>query len=158
MSLAEFVEWEARQEGRWEFDGFQPILMTGASALHNLIVGNLEFAIRRRLTPPCRIFRETLRLELSHTSRYPDLMVACGPRPDGNHLTDPILLVEVLSRSSFRTDRIHKNREYEATASVRRYEGVLVMPEIGVEVPLTEVYAELEVPLAEEKSDEPETA
>jgi Uma2 family endonuclease len=185
MSLAEFVEWEARQEGRWEFDGFQPILMTGASALHNLIVGNLEFAIRRRLTPPCRIFRETLRLELSHTSRYPDLMVACGPRPDGNHLTDPILLVEVLSRSSFRTDRIHKNREYEATASMRRYiileqdvtaaevyaregerwvrstvvnEGVLVMPEIGVEVPLTEVYAELEVPLAEEKSDEPETA
>ncbi len=186
MSLDEFLEWESRQEGRWEFDGFEPRLMTGATALHNLIAGNLEFAIRRRLAPPCRVYRESLRLRLMETSRYPDLMVACGGVPDGAEITDPILVVEVLSCSSVRTDRIFKNREYERAPSVRRCiileqdvtaaeiyardgdkwvrstvinEGLLNIPEIGVEVPLAEVYADLDVPPLEETSDiEPESA
>ncbi len=32
MTLAEFLDWEERQELRYEFDGFQPVAMTGANA------------------------------------------------------------------------------------------------------------------------------
>lgn len=185
-SMEEFLEWEARQEGRWEFDGFEPRLMTGGSTIHNQIVGALEFAIRRRLSAPCRVFRETMRLKLARTLRYPDLMVVCSPLTFATELTDPVLLVEVLSPSSLKNDRIYKNREYEELLSVQRYivleqdvtaaevysrqgdlwvrstvinEGNLVMPEIGMEVPLAEIYAGLGVSPLELKSDnEPESA
>ncbi len=32
MTLAEFLDWEERQELRYEFDGFQPLAMTGGTA------------------------------------------------------------------------------------------------------------------------------
>jgi Uma2 family endonuclease len=87
-------------------------------------------------------------------------------------IADPVVVIEVLSSSTARTDRIAKNREYEATPGIRRYilmeqdaiaaevyardddrwvrstvigDGVLVMPEIDVEIPLADAYAGLEL-------------
>ncbi len=37
MTLDEFLAWENRQELRYEFDGFQPIAMTGGTAAHAAI-------------------------------------------------------------------------------------------------------------------------
>lgn len=37
MTLAAFLEWEERQELRYEFDGFQPVAMTGGTAEHSAI-------------------------------------------------------------------------------------------------------------------------
>ncbi len=173
MSIEEFLAWESQQEKRWEFDGFEPHAMVGGTMEHNLIAGALEFALRRRLAEPCRVFREAMRLRLSHTLRYPDLMVVCTPVPRGAiEITDPAVVVEVLSSSTARVDRIEKNREYEATPSIQRYilleqeaiaaevywrdaghwvratvtgDGVLAMPEIAVEVPLAEAYAGLDM-------------
>lgn len=34
LTLAEFLAWGAEQEERYEFDGIQPIAMTGASFAH----------------------------------------------------------------------------------------------------------------------------
>ena len=172
MTVADFLDWENRQEERWEFDGFAPVAMVGASPRHNQIAGNLEFALRQRLRSPCVVYRETVRLRLAASLRYPDLMVVCGPiAPDAREITDPTVVFEVLSPGTFRTDRIEKNREYAATASIQRYvlleqdmiaaeiyareagrwvratltgEEVLAMPEIGVEFPLSEAYAGLE--------------
>jgi len=173
MSVEEFLAWENRQEERWEFDGYEPRAMVGGSSLHNLIIGALEFALRQRLAGRCRVYRETMRLRLEHTARYPDLMVICTPVPnDAREITDPVVVIEVLSSTTARTDRIEKNREYEAAPSIRRYvlleqdaigaevyaredqrwvrstvtgDGILVMPEIGVELPLAEAYAGLEL-------------
>ena len=55
MSLAEFLEWEERQELRHEFDGFAPVAMTGGSAGHADIQANLITAFRNRLRgKPCK--------------------------------------------------------------------------------------------------------
>jgi Uma2 family endonuclease len=173
MSVEEFLVWESRQEERWEFDGFEPRAMVGGSLRHNRIVGALEFALRQRLADRCIVCRETMRLRLEHTARYPDLMVVCTPvADDAQEITDPVVVIEVLSPTTMRTDRIEKNREYEAAPSIRRYilleqdaiaaevyaredrrwirstvtgDGILVMPEIGVELPLAEAYAGLEL-------------
>jgi hypothetical protein len=34
MTLAEFLAWEESQEFRWEFDGFEPVAMTGGIFRH----------------------------------------------------------------------------------------------------------------------------
>jgi Uma2 family endonuclease len=173
MSLEEFLAWDVRQEGRWEFDGYAPQAMVGGTVAHNQIAGAVEFALRQRLKSPCRVYRESMRLRLANTIRYPDLMVACTPVANtATEITDPVVVIEVLSASTFRTDRIAKNREYEATPSIRRYilleqdgiaaevyardddrwvrstvigDGVLAMPEIEVEIPLADAYAGLEL-------------
>jgi Uma2 family endonuclease len=173
MSIEEFLAWENCQEKRWEFDGFEPRAMVGGSSRHNRIVGALEFALRQRLADRCIVYRETMRLRLEHTARYPDLMVVCTPvADDAQEVADPVVVIEVLSPTTARTDRIEKNREYEAAPSIRRYilleqdtiaaevyvredrrwvrstvtgEGILVMPEISVELPLAEAYAGLEL-------------
>ena len=47
MTLAEFLDWEERQELRYEFDGFQPVAMTGGTLRHE--------AIGERFAPCCMI-------------------------------------------------------------------------------------------------------
>lgn len=147
--------------------------MVGGSSLHNQIIGALELGLRQRLAGRCRVYRETIRLRLEHTARYPDLMVICTPVPnDAREITDPVVVIEVLSSTAARTDRIEKNREYEAAPSICRYillerdavaaevyvreerrwvrstvtgDGILGMPEISVELPFAEAYAGLEL-------------
>jgi Uma2 family endonuclease len=173
MSLEEFVAWECLQDDRWEFDGYAPQAMVGGTSAHHQSIGGIEFALRQRLKAPCRVYRETMRLRLAHSLRYPDVMVVCSPvANDATEITDPVVVFEVLSASTLRTDRIAKNREYEATPSIRRYilleqdeiaaevyardcdrwvrstvigDGVLAMPEIDVEIPLADAYAGLEL-------------
>ena len=51
---------EERQELRHEFDGFQPVAMTGRTIAHDRITFNLHKALDARLTGrPCRPFGQT---------------------------------------------------------------------------------------------------
>ena len=45
MTIEEFLEWEARQPLRYEFDGFQPIAMAGGTEQHSAIQRNLAIAV-----------------------------------------------------------------------------------------------------------------
>ena len=42
MTREQFLAWEERQEQRYEFDGFQPVAMTGGTAAHAVIQHNLH--------------------------------------------------------------------------------------------------------------------
>ena len=55
MTLEEFLAWEEQQELRYEFDGFQPVAMTGGTAAHDSISLNLAASLVVRLRgKPCR--------------------------------------------------------------------------------------------------------
>lgn len=182
MTLVEFLAWEARQPLRHEFDGFHPVAMTGGTAAHETIVGNLWSALQQRLRGTrCRAFGSNLKIEVVGRIRYPDAFVVCSPvAPQQTVVADPVVVFEVLSEGTARTDRITKLREYQATPSIQRYvmleqeaaaalvlsrkgpdwvaetlaEGdTLRMPEIGVELPLAEIYADVAFP--EEAPGEP---
>ena len=45
-SQQQFFSWAAAQEGRYEFDGFQPVDMTGGTAAHSIIMRNVHAALR----------------------------------------------------------------------------------------------------------------
>ena len=83
MSLEAFLEWEERQELRYEFDGFEPSAMTGGTVrafgdpdqhLRSPIGGRL----RGR---PCRLFSSDLKILVAGSIRYPDAFVVCTPVP-----------------------------------------------------------------------------
>ena len=170
MTLAEFLVWEAQQPLRYEFDGNGPVAMTGGTYGHSIIQGNLATAVGGRLRgKPCRFHGSDLKLQVAEGHiRYPDGMVLCSPVDrTATVVYDPVVVFEVLSPSTARDDRIVKAREYQATPSVRRYvmleqdgvsatvyarsgetwtheiliaDSILSLPEIGVELPLAELY------------------
>lgn len=169
MTVEEFLEWEERQELRHEFDGIQPMAMTGGTYAHDRITINLTTALVSRLRGgPCRPHGGNLKIRVGNSIRYPDASVTCEPIGRNSMIApNPVVVFEVLSKGTARTDRIVKNREYASTASTRRYvmleqaeiagtvfervgddwighllgpDTVLVMPEIGIELPIAELY------------------
>ena len=174
MTSEEFLAWEAKQELKWEFDGVQPVAMTGGSFAHSRIQGKLITALNNRLLgKPCQPCGPDMRVPTNGGRyRYPDALVTCAPmRPDAQDAPEPVVLFEVLSPSTEHEDRKVKLREYCSIPSVQRYVmleqdetaatvvartetgwsldlldagGTLVMPEIGVEIPLAELYADVQ--------------
>lgn len=41
MTLDAFLDWESQQERKYEFDGYQPVGMTGVSGAHSRVQVNL---------------------------------------------------------------------------------------------------------------------
>jgi Uma2 family endonuclease len=177
ISLEAFLDWEGRQESKYEFDGFQPVAMTGVTAAHSTIQGNLLGLLYDRLRGHrCRAHGSDLKIQVAGRIRYPDAFIVCSPVPsDATVVHDPVVVFEILSPGTSFQDRIEKNREYRATPSIQRYvileqsrpaatvytragdewvadvlvgEAKLALPEIDSNIPLSEVYEG--VPLAPE--------
>jgi Uma2 family endonuclease len=171
MSLPQFLAWEERQELRYEFDGVQPVALTGGTDAHEAIGGTLRALLREHLRgSPCRVRGPTMKIEVMGRIRYPGAFVYCTKVPPAETvIRDPVVVFEVLSAGTSRTDRIEKLREYQATTSIRRYVileqdsvaatvfsrrgdewtarpltagDVLRMPEIGIALPLADIYAD----------------
>jgi Uma2 family endonuclease len=169
MTLNEFLAWEEQQESRWEFDGFAPVAMTGGTSDHSAIQRNLSISVGGRLRGQrCQLYTADLKIIVAGSIRYPDAFVVCSPVPRGTLVVaDPVVVFEVLSPSTASTDIGVKNEEYRDTPSIQRYvmlaqdrqhatvferigndwvghivsgDAVLAMPEIGIEVPLAEIY------------------
>jgi Uma2 family endonuclease len=170
MTTDQFLAWEERQELRYEFDGVQPLAMTGGTAAHAAIQRNLIVALGTALRDsPCQPYGSELKIRVAERIRYPEAFVVCTPIPPrAKVVTDPVVIFEVVSESSVTTDFVTKNAEYRATPSVRRYvvlqqtkaaaavfsrkgddwvtdllcgdESILRIPEIGIDIPLSEIY------------------
>lgn len=124
MTREQFLDWVQTREGRWEFDGFDPVAMTGGTVNHNRICQNLWFALRRRLRGgPCQVLGPDAGVATSHDAvRFPDAVVTCVAEPGSAQLLSaPLLVFEVIGPTSSRLDRIVKLREYAAVPSIRRY-------------------------------------
>lgn len=173
MTLGEFLDWEERQELRYEFDGSQPEAMTGGTLRHEAIGTTLRALLYARLHgSACRPWGPNSKIEVQGRIRYPDALVSCTDgRADDTIIPAPVVVFESLSPTTSRTDRIEKLREYQATPSIQRYvileqdsvaamvfsrqgdewighalteTDVLRMPEIGIELPLADLYADAE--------------
>jgi Uma2 family endonuclease len=124
MSRAQFFDWAQSQEGRYEFDGFQPVAMTGGTANHSRICQNVWSALRTRLSGiGCEALGPDAGLAtVGDVVRYPDALVTCT-KFAGSSLVIPgvVVVFEVLSPTSGRADRIDKLLEYRAVPSIRRY-------------------------------------
>jgi Uma2 family endonuclease len=124
MTLAEFLDWEERQEPRFEFDGAAPVDRLTGTARHAAIAGNWIVALHPRLRgTQFQVLGSNLKVLTGvRTIRYPDGLVLAGKvDPRATVVETTVVLLEILSEETTRTDRIDKAREYQATPSVRHY-------------------------------------
>ena len=124
MTQAHFLDWAQAREERYEFDGFEPVAMTGGTFNHNRIAQNLYFALRRRLDGgACQSLGPDAGLAtIGDIVRYPDALITCAKvKGDARLIPGVIVVFEVISPTSGRIDRIVKLREYVAVPSILRY-------------------------------------
>ena len=124
----EYLAWERKATTKSEYHDGVVVAMAGASWEHNLIVGDIQRHLGNQLErTPCVPVTNDMRLRVEECNRdfYPDVVVVCG-RPlfedDAlDTLTNPTLIVEVLSDSTERTDRRLKWDCYRTLPSLRTY-------------------------------------
>lgn len=129
MTLVDFLAWEENQTERHEFFRGETFAMVGGTARHNRVILNLASRIGDHLDgTPCQVFAENMKVQISVSVLYPDVMVTCGKADAGDEqtVTDPKLIIEVLSPSTKGYDKRDKFILYRTLSSLREY--VLIDP------------------------------
>ena len=127
VSVADYLAGEESTECRHAFLDGEVHAMSGASARHNLICGNLFAALLRHVAGgPCRVFMADLKVHLRSAEEeyfnYPIVMVACRPDDPASHFRDhPCVLVEVMPPTTERTDRRERLFAYQQIAALEEY-------------------------------------
>ena len=102
--------------------------MTGGTPVHARLSVNVAAELRSALADKgCAVYSSDLAVRVEATDRttFADAVVICGPESvspvDRHAITNPTILVEVLSPSTEASDRGEKFRHYQALESLREY-------------------------------------
>jgi len=124
MTLAEFLIWEEAQADRHEFYRGETFAMVGGAARHNRVIMNLGSRIAAHLDgSPCQAFTESMKVQVADGILYPDVLVTCGKAEAGDEkiITDPKLIIEVMSPSTRGYDQRDKFALYRTLPSLTEY-------------------------------------
>jgi Uma2 family endonuclease len=126
MTAAEYLEWERAQTERHEFLNGDVFRVAGGTRRHSLIGENLKAELRSSLrSNDCEVHGSDMRVLVEATGlySYPDGLVSCPPfeNEPADVLTNPVLLIEVLSPSTEDYDRGRKFAHYRQIPSLREY-------------------------------------
>jgi len=118
-----YMDWEACQPIRYELVDGQVYAIGGGTAQHDTIGNNLRAELVAQLRgEPCRPQGPDLKVRAGRDGRYPDALIDCGPRvPGALHAQEPVVVFEVLSKSTGWIDQSLKLRDYDATPTIRTY-------------------------------------
>jgi Uma2 family endonuclease len=128
-TLEEYFALEHASEAKYEYWQGEVYAMSGASPAHVQIQINLITLLRSQLRGrPCRIFSSDMRLKVPSLPpyRYPDLSALCGEPifeliGGLEVLTNPTLIVEILSPTTEAFDRGDKFTHYKSIPSFIEY-------------------------------------
>lgn len=124
----EYLQLENASSTKHEYLNGDIVAMAGGSPDHAAIAANVIAALNVQLRgKPCRVFTADLRIriEAANVATYPDVSVVCGPvqldpKDDKGHtITNPIVLVEVLSPSTHKYDTGEKLEYYKRIPSLQ---------------------------------------
>lgn len=128
FTVQEYLAFEDASETKHEYYDGRIYDMAGSMPEHARIQANLTFRLNQQLeNTPCSVFSSDLRVGVEQIDlfTYPDLSIVCGElefdsRSDVT-VTNPIVLVEVLSRSTRAYDRGDKFKFYKKIPSLQEY-------------------------------------
>jgi len=128
ISPETYLEREVLAEEKHEYYDGKIVPMAGASINHNYIVGNIYFSLRIALKGRnFALFTTDMRLWIpDHNAyTYPDVLVIAGAPLCHNErsdtITNPVMLLEVLSETTSKYDRGRKFSSYRTIPTLRDY-------------------------------------
>ena len=125
ISEADYLEGEKHSQIRHEYVAGYVFAMTGTSRAHNSIAINFAVALRNKTAnTPCQVYMSDVKVRIPHrqTYYYPDILVGCQSDDDDDYyLEKPCLIIEILSPSTERTDRLEKLIAYQSIPNLKAY-------------------------------------
>jgi Uma2 family endonuclease len=123
LSEEEYLANEQVSEIRHEFVDGQIYAMAGAGYNHNCISANVSSSFINHLRgTPCATFIADMKVRLGKDYVYPDVLVDCGKMSgDDIFANSPVIIVEVLSPSTRKTDTTTKLIRYLNLPSLQEY-------------------------------------
>ena len=128
MTYAEYLEFEKTSEVKHEYVNGEVHAMAGGTRVHARLASAFVTLVGPQLlNRPCAAYSSDLRVRIEATRRstYPDVTIVCGPEVASPHdedcITNPTLLVEVLSPSTEKSDRGDKWAHYQYLPTLREY-------------------------------------
>lgn len=128
MSEVEYLAFADQQEFKYEFRNGRVYAMSGGTVRHGIITGNIITHLNNVLGErDCSVTSPDVRVQHAsmRTYRYPDVTVFCGDPQyvEGrmDTITNPALLVEVISPESAVRDYNQKLEEYTSIETLQAY-------------------------------------
>jgi Uma2 family endonuclease len=171
VTVDTFLAFEGEADTRYQLVRGVITAMAPAQLQHGRMVARLARLVGNQLKPPCEPITEAGVKPAQRDDSYwqADLVVTCQPLDRGQvYLTDPVLIVEVLSPSTEGIDRSFKLRDYIEIPSVQdivlvstkavaiehwqragdRWQilvpsDILEIPDLGVRIAIDDLYADM---------------
>ena len=127
MTADEFLVWAEMQPDRYELVNGEVFLMAAGRAAHVVAKGAMFRALADAVEAgnlPCQAMVDGMAVRIDEATIYePDVLVRCGKSvpEDALEISDPVVVVEVLSPSSKGLDSNAKLDDYFRLQSVRHY-------------------------------------
>ena len=123
ISVDEYLAGELVAETKHELIDGYVYGMVGTSGNHDRISGNIYTEFRNHLkNSPCEPFGSDMKIKVGSNFFYPDVFVDCHFNESEPYFTDtPMIIVEVLSKSTRRKDRTIKLSNYITIPSLQEY-------------------------------------
>lgn len=186
ISVADYLLSEHAAKRKHEFVNGAVYAIAGGTVQHSRIASNAMIALGTQLrSHKCQVYNSDIkiRVRMSQGTRfyYPDLSVVCEPNAADDSFHDrPVMVVEVVSESTRRTDEFEKREAYlsisslcvyalveQSSAAARIYrrtdsgfdhevclglDAMIRLPEIQCELSLKELYQNVEfVPVSSDE-------
>lgn len=125
-TIEEYLAFEVKSEVRHEYENGLILEMSGGTINHGVISDNVYNAFRQRIRKngsDCKTYSDNIKIRIETLNQfvYPDAMVICGgierSDKDPESVTNPKVIIEVLSKSTAgydRGDKFHKYRQLDA--------------------------------------------
>lgn len=126
MLESEYLTFEKKSKIRHEFMNGEIFSIAGASRKHNLATNNISTELNLQLRETdCEVYASDFRVKIRDGHNvYPDVAVACGEISTENNdttLLNPVVVFEVLSKSTEKRDRGDKAEDYFKVNSLQDY-------------------------------------
>jgi Uma2 family endonuclease len=123
MTEEEYLASEPYSEVRREYIDGRAYAMDGSKRNHNILSGNISREFGNHLKgSPCAIFSADIKVALGKNYVYPDVIVDCAnAEGDGYFAISPVIIVEVLSKSTKKMDTTTKLIHYINLPTLKEY-------------------------------------
>lgn len=110
VSTEDYLQNELQSKTKHQLIDGEIYAMAGASENHNLLALNIASELKSQLKGTrCRTFMADMKVKVADDFFYPDVMVVCSEDNENDYYkTAPVIIVEVLSKSTRRFDQTAK--------------------------------------------------
>ena len=123
LSADAYLQYELHADLKHQLIDGELYAMGGASKNHNLLAGNIYSELRNHLKgTSCLTFMADMKVRVGDNFYYPDVMVVCAKDNENEYYqTAPVIIIEVLSKSTRRFDQTHKRLRCQAIPTLQEY-------------------------------------